>query len=88
MRLHECAADADTVDPILTHLREVIAKAERLGDYPVEPLAEVVQRLGDVFIDSNTYDELFDATITMMERRTGEGTAGRRLLERGFQLLD
>jgi hypothetical protein len=87
MRLHECVGDADTVDPILTQLREVIEKAEGLGDYPVESLADVVQVFGDVFIDSNTYDELFDATVTMMERRSGEGTAGRRLLERGFQLL-
>jgi hypothetical protein len=88
MRLHECVGDADTVDPILTDLREVIAKAEDLGDYPVESLAGIVQIFGDVFIDSNTYDELFDATVIMMERRSGEGTAGGRLLERGFQLLD
>ena len=88
MRLHECLGDRDQIDAILVNLRAVITKAEGLGDYPLESLADCIRVFGDVISDSAEYDGLFDATVALMERRSGEGTAGKALLDRGFQLLD
>jgi hypothetical protein len=87
MRLNQ-GVDADEIDLVLTELKGVIAKIEGLGDYPAETLADIIQMLGEVVSDSPAYNELFEATLALMERRSGEGSAGRSLLDRGFQLLN
>jgi hypothetical protein len=87
MRLPQ-SADADEFDAVLGELKGVVDKIEGLGDYPAKPLADIIQVLGEVASDSPAYNELFEATLSLMERRSGEGSAGRALLERGFQLLD
>ena len=87
MRLYQ-SVEADEINAVLTELKEVIEKIEGLGDYPAEPLADIIQMLGEVVSESSGYDELFEATLALMERRTGEGSAGTALLDRGFQLLN
>ena len=87
MRLHQ-SVDADEFDVVLGELKGVVENVEGLGDYPAKSLADIIQVLGDVVSDSPTYNELFEAALALMERRSGEGSAGRALLERGFQLLN
>jgi hypothetical protein len=86
MRLQQ-SADAEEFDAVLGELKGVVEKIEGLGDYPAKSLADSIQALGDFVSDSPAYSELFEATVALMERRSGEGSAGRALLERGFQLL-
>ncbi len=87
MRLLQ-SADEDEFDAVLGELKGVVEKIEGLGDYPAKSLADIIQVLGEVVSDSPAYNELFEATLALMERRSGEGSAGRALLERAFQLLD
>jgi hypothetical protein len=86
MLLHQ-SADAGEFDAVLGELKGVVENVEGLGDYPAKSLADIIPVLGDVVSDSPAYNELFEATLALMERRSGEGSAGRALLERGFQLL-
>lgn len=88
MELPHAADDAELLDSILQELQDIMIATEGLIAYPVEPVARIIRELGDVLPDSERYDELFEITLSMMERRASAGEAGRALLERGYQKLE
>jgi len=68
-------------------LRAVFAKVEHLGDYPLERVYELIVRIGEVIPESEEFDALYDALITLMERRRSEAEGGLAYLRRGEQKL-
>lgn len=79
--------DEDKINAVWVAFTEVIARAQRLGDYPVEHLAALLQEMGQFVPDSQAYDEMFDRLVELLETHRSEGEGGIALLERGFQKL-
>jgi tetratricopeptide (TPR) repeat protein len=88
MELPHAADDAQLLDSILQELQDIIVATEGLVAYPAEPVSRIIRELGDVLPDNERYDELFESTLRVMERRASEGEAGKALLERGYQKLE
>ncbi len=88
MDLLDAAIDRERLPSVIANLRDILEKAEGHIDYPVEPVVRIVQELGHVAADDETYDELFEAIIQLQNKRVGEAEQGKLRLERGFQKLD
>jgi hypothetical protein len=80
--------DAGRIDVTLSGLKTVLQEAESHVNFPIEPLTTVIQELGDVLVDSAVYDDLFEVVVSLLNRRSSEGTAGITLLGRGIQKLN
>jgi hypothetical protein len=84
---HE-AQDVSGLDGIWKTFNQIVTDAENLGDYPFERLAALIEELGELGIEGEEFNELFESVVAALERRRGE-TAGAGLLrDRGFQKLE
>lgn len=77
---------ADEVEKGWRELAKVVDKSEGLGAYSVEHLYSLVRELGR-FIDSPTFDALYDKLAETMRFRRSEGEAGMAYVERAIQKL-
>ncbi|HXT17128.1 MAG TPA: hypothetical protein VN706_15910 [Gemmatimonadaceae bacterium] len=88
LKVRLLTSPSDRADPILRELTDVVRKAEGLVGYPLEPLAEIVAELGNIFGESAAYETLFETVVETTSRHTGDIAAARALLGRGAQQLD
>jgi hypothetical protein len=72
----------------LRELEEVVRQCEGLVGFPLQPLAEELTELGNVFGDTPECDSLYRALMDVITAREGEIAAARMLLRRGAQQLD
>lgn len=79
--------DAAALDDLWREYITVIKKADGLGTFPFEPLAEALTQLGEVVPESEAFDELYEALTDAMAARRSEGEAAKKNSERGFQKL-
>ena len=75
-------------DAILHELKALVARVQVLIGFPLEPLIESLMVLGDAFVDSQPYQDLFDFLVETTASRRSETAAARMLLRRGIQLLE
>jgi hypothetical protein len=80
--------EPDRLDEALTELKDILVASEGIGTYPIEPLATIIQELGEQVTASTAYDSLFEYLIDLLGRRSSDAQAGLYLLERGIQLLN
>lgn len=74
------------LDAAWRELTGIVNEASRMGQYPLEPLADLVGELGE-FADGEAFDELFVTLVDAMRDRRSEGQAGNAYRERGIQRL-
>ncbi|HSH83041.1 MAG TPA: hypothetical protein VLA19_31295 [Herpetosiphonaceae bacterium] len=80
--------EGETLDNLLLRLRDVLDASEGLVQVSVDSLVQIIQVLGDVLTSNANYDTLFEAALSLAERRASQGHAGILLLRRGYQQID
>jgi len=73
--------------PVLAELKQIVASANGLLDYPVDTVGRMIEELGPAFVDDPVFDELFEATASLQALRVGKAQEGRSRLARGRQKL-
>ena len=81
------AHDAELLKQAWIDLARVVEDSKHLGDYPFERFAKLVHVMGDLRIDDEAFDTLFEQVVEVLETRRSETAGGEALLERGFQKL-
>ena len=87
MNLNEAVAKKISLDATFDNLKKALIASEGLAEFPTTSITRIIQELGDIFVDSTAYDELFDVVVNMVNRRSSEGESGILLLKRGQQKL-
>lgn len=87
MGLHKAVQHPDQLDTLFLEVREILELGDGFNNYPIDTLTTIIQELGQRVTKSDKFDELFEFAVNLAERRTGEGTAGLMLLQRGYQNL-
>jgi len=72
---------------LLQEFEEVILESEGLVGFPLEKLLQILEELGDLFGDRESYDELYETIIQVSSRRDEEISTARMLYRRGKQQL-
>ena len=73
--------------PVLSELKEIVASASGLLDYPVDTVGRMIEELGPAFVEDPVFDELFEGTASLQALRVGKAQEGRSRLQRGRQKL-
>lgn len=85
--LSEALGDEVRSNAALDGLTEVVQSSDNLVNYPLAHLNALLSEVGDTFASSSSFDKLFEAVTSAVERRSGEGSAGEAFRERGVQKL-
>ena len=80
--------DPDALDGIWHEYKTLIEKAEGLGTFPFESIADVLTELGEFVPESEAFDELYEALTDALAARKSEGEAAKKNSERGYQKLN
>lgn len=81
------AGNLGALDAVWTDLAKIVDESSTMGQYPVEPLANMVHELG-AFADTAAFDVLCEKVIAAMRQRQSDGAAGIAYRDRGLQKLD
>ena len=87
MKLHEAVQHPEHLDMVFSEVRKILKLGDGLINYPIDTLTTIIRELGQSITKSDKFDQLFEFAVSLAERRTGEGTAGLMLLQRGYQNL-
>lgn len=85
--LAEAFGDEVRSNAALDGLTAVVQSSDHLVNYPLAHLNDLLGEIGDRFASNASFDKLFEAVTTALEKRSGEGRAGVALRERGTQKL-
>ena len=77
----------EPLDDVLRSLQNVVLRSEGLVGYPLEPLVERLNEIGQLLEGLAAYDELFETIVKVASARDGEISAARLLLTRGERQL-
>lgn len=78
--------DQDKLDTTWRALTQIVTESDRMGQYPLEALADLIQELGE-FAEGEAFDQLFETLVNAMRGRRSDGEAGDAYRERGIQRL-
>lgn len=87
MDLTEAVNHRERLPSLLTSISGILKDADGHPDYPVEPIVQIIQELGRVVGDDETYDGLIEEVIQFQAKRVSKAEQGRIRLERGSQKL-
>jgi hypothetical protein len=90
LRLTETARSGDlaALDSLWVEFTEVIEKADGLGTFPFESLADILTEAGEFVLESVAFDALYETLTDALAARASEGEAAKRNSERGYQKLN
>ncbi len=77
----------DSLDACWAELSKIVDESTVLGAYPVERLSTLVHEIGE-YIDSPTFDALYEKVVDVVRHRRSEGEAGEAYKDRGIQKLE
>lgn len=80
-------ASPEEQEDLLGDFEEVILKAEGLVGFPLEKLIQILEELGEIMGNRESYDELYETVIQVSSRRDEEVSTARMLYRRGKQQL-
>jgi hypothetical protein len=78
----------NTPPHVFPELKKIVEESEGLVGFPLEPLADIVVGLGDYHSANPQYDELFEATVAVLQKRRGEVAKSSLLLGRSWQFYE
>jgi hypothetical protein len=87
MDLVETVNSRKKLPSVIMNIKAILSEAESHLDYPVEPIIRIIRELGNILIDDEAYDELFEFVAQLQSKRVGNAEQGKLRLERGFQKL-
>lgn len=74
--------------PILQAVRQALAEAKGLLEFPVDTVVRFVRELSEIIGDLPAHDELMEAVIDLERARNGDRAAGELHLQRGMKKLE
>lgn len=77
--------DFHNIEMLLLELTEVISACNQYPSFPFENIKEIIEKMGDIFVDSKEYDILFEKLAEVSEKRSSELNAGSLYLRRAGQ---
>lgn len=77
----------DEIGPLLADLRKILQTADGLVTYPFEPIARIVEELGEWLSTHDEYDALLEKVADIAQKRVGAQESGRILLAGGFHKI-
>ena len=77
----------DLLKDIWISFTDVIKRAEGLGTFPFESIAEALTKIGEFIDDSAEFDVLFETITDALAARSSEGAAATKNVERAYQKL-
>jgi hypothetical protein len=80
--------DVAAVEKVWSDFGQVVEDSKRLGDYPFEKFAKLLENMGDFDFGGNGFDALFEKVLSELEARRSDSAGGEMLLKRGFQKLE
>ena len=84
----ESADAVAALNEVFKTFSQIVADAENLGDYPFERLAKFIELFGEMGIESEDFDILFESVVSAFEKRRGEVAGAGLLRDRGLQKLE
>lgn len=78
--------DPGHAEGFLRELKTVVEEAKHLIGYPIHPLIQFIESIGEFSADDAAYDELVDSVAQAVEERSGDIAAARVLLLQGARL--
>lgn len=81
------AGNIEETDKGWCELSSIVDDARHLGDFAVEPLHEMLTRIGEN-VDTDAFDALFDKVVGVIRERKSDGEAGTSYSRRAFQKLE
>ena len=76
------------LNDVFKTFNQIVVDAENLGDYPFERLAKFIDVFGEMGVDSEDFDVLFENVVSALEKRRGEVAGAGLLRDRGFKKLE
>ena len=88
MDLTDAVVHRERLPSLLASISGILKDADGHPDYPVEPIVQIIQELGRVASDDETYDGLIEEIIQFQATRVSKAEQGRIRLDRGSQKLE
>lgn len=86
--LAEAVTTNNSLSPIVSRMKVLLKQAEAHLDYPMEPLFEIIQEIGQIARDDESYEELMETVIRSRAKRVDAAEQGRMRIKWGFQKLN
>lgn len=77
----------DPLKDIWVSFIDVIKRAEGLGTFPFVSIADTLTQIGEFIADSDEFDTLFETITDALVKRSGEGEAATKNVQRAYQKL-
>lgn len=81
--INEAGKDSSKLKKIFEEFQDIFAQSERLVNFPVASLIDILMELGKYLTDDPNFDELFESVLLVAQQRESKATSGRMLLARG-----
>lgn len=82
------ACNKNELDAIWPKFQMIVSKAEALGDYPFERFSRLITEMGEIGVESQEFDELFEAVLLAIEKRRSEVAGAELLRGHGIRKLE
>jgi len=80
--------DDENLDDLWNEFRAVIERADGLGTFPFQSIADALTEVGAFVTESAAFDQLYEAITDALAARRSEGEAAKKNSQRGFQKLE
>lgn len=85
---HDLFDNIDEVEKLFIEMSEILVKARNRLEFPFEQFQRIINVLGNVFVDSKEFDNLYDTIVNISEERDSEMIAGQLNLNRAGQKME
>lgn len=80
--------DFINIEYLLKELTKVISECNKYPSFPFETIKEIIEKMGDVFVNLEEYDLLFEKLVEVSEKRTSDVNTGTLYLRRAGQKFE
>lgn len=78
----------ELIGQYLSQFGRLLEDSKSLGGFQFQRFKEVFEVFGQVFGEHPVYDEVFEAVLSIIEKRSSESAAGQQLFKRGLQKIE
>ncbi len=87
LKLFETLESEEESDKLFLEIKVILLKSEGRLEFPFESFEKMILLMGDVYVASEAYDELFDTLTRISEKRSSHLQAGELYIRRGGQKM-
>lgn len=88
LEIADTGGQQEQLTPALKKLNSVMKEAQGLLDFPIEQIITIVQELGNILADDESYGQLLEDAINLKAQRLSNAEQGKMRLTAGLQQLN